>query len=143
MREIKFRAWDKNKNCWFKPVYEAYKGNLFDLFIELSGNMVVHTSKGIEGNFINSDNNIKFWSDRFELMQYTGLHDKNGKEIYEGDIVKFAPHYSGDDWKKEYIEIIEFEDGSFNYSLCNIGYIDEPAYCEVIGNMHQNPELIK
>ena len=62
MREIKFRAWDKNKNCWFKPVYEAYKGNLFDLFIELSGNMVVHTSKGIEGNFINSDNNIKFWS---------------------------------------------------------------------------------
>ena len=73
MREIKFRAWDKIKNKMFYP-------KLFDQ------RMVIQLS-GIIGLF----NLNKMYDDvtsRFELMQYTGLKDKNGRGIYEGDWLK-------------------------------------------------------
>ena len=93
-------------------------------------------------------------SDRFfevdpaTVGQYTGLTDKNGKEIYEGDIVTT-------DIKRPYL-IVEFRDGSFMFN-CNDGgkdYYDimlpimkEPQstykYGEIIGNIYENSELIK
>lgn len=78
--------------------------------------------------------------------QYIGLDDKNGKEIYEGDIVAGAVT-----WQEKHINgVVTFRDGSFGLlwyrgkieqfnpftSMCNIEY-------EVIGNIHDNPELLK
>lgn len=82
------------------------------------------------------------------LGQYTGLTDKNGKKIFEGDIVST-------DIARPYL-IVEFRDGCFMFN-CNDGgedYYDimlpigkEPhnkyEYGEVIGNIHDNPELLK
>lgn len=75
-----------------------------------------------------------------DIMQYTGLKDKNGKEIYEGDIVRKDGEYSG---------LVEYVWDKFSL---NIWYEDaewEPftdrwtEYGEVIGNRFENPELLK
>ena len=129
-REIKFRAWDKTKN---EMVFDGieYEIRLLNL-------------PSIEGHPIESQ--IGFSNDYdgriFELMQFTGLHDQNGVEIYESDIVKYdyddmydpsGIHYP----HKGKIEttIIEFESIS--------DFPDLPNNIEIIGNIYENPELME
>jgi hypothetical protein len=75
-----------------------------------------------------------------EIMQYTGLHDRNGTEIYEGDIVQF------DDKEENYVVKWARLSGAWeirnneNHFLFVMRYID---MCEVIGNIYENPELMK
>ena len=76
------------------------------------------------------------------LMQYTGLHDKNGKEIYEGDIVKYR------DSRGQHIEKVIFDKGCF-YAGMHWGSSTRVApklintrITEVIGNIYDNPELL-
>ena len=76
-----------------------------------------------------------------ELMQFTGLLDKNGKEIYEGDILKF---YFGSKWERDQVQ---YDDKYAHYSLkeSNITlnfFIENEDTLEVIGNIYENPELI-
>lgn len=88
------------------------------------------------------------------LLQFTGLYDKNGKEIYEGDIVRVRHCDEYDNvfytgvmaWQNEWVLMVDneplqvWDDGLHNwYGIINL--IDE--YTEVIGNVHQNPELLK
>ena len=76
------------------------------------------------------------------VMQFTGLHDKNGKDIYEGDILKYKFSVLGG------MDEVIFTDGMFRLKD---DYIPEAGfrtvsnvenYCEVIGNIHDNPELL-
>ncbi|MEE0865539.1 MAG: YopX family protein [Clostridia bacterium] len=115
MREIKFRLWndyDKKMLNW-SYLLERNLANIFTL------------------------PSYKKW-----LMQYTGLKDKNGKEIYEGDIVR--THYIGE-IGVENDEVI-FDRGCFcvNYSEDYHPLLNEVNHCsEVIGNIYENPELLE
>jgi len=137
MREIKFRAWDKIENEILSGFYSGIKINL-------------------DGQIYTNENfNI---TQHYELMQYTGLKDKNGKEIYEGDIVKFE--YRDDmNWAENDNEELSFSKeaqisevmergivaGNFeNGELWLIDWAMESEYVfEIIGNIYENPELLE
>lgn len=79
--------------------------------------------------------------------QFTGLCDRDGKKIFEGDIVKMVPD---DNEEESWITEVKFEDGAFrvevngcDYTYTAIGWIDDDVETEVIGNIHDNPELLK
>lgn len=118
-RDLKFRAWNtKTKKMGVK----------FDLI-------------GLSKSIIDFED--------LELMQYTGLKDKNGKEIYEGDILGNYPTKRKDKVRWSNIQIVEFSlectsDGEYGGS--NYGYqfpFDDISEYEIIGNIYENPELLK
>ena len=122
MREIKFRAWDKKYNEMIPDLICFYKDG------------------GIShNNHFNSDISPfrgYMWDSRnLEVMQYTGLKDKNGKEIYEGDIVK-GNYLKG-------IGVVEWNDKFCKFDISHKMNITPSDECEVIGNIYENPELLK
>jgi len=121
MREIKFRAWDKkNKKMvgWSKLVRDRWL--LFSFF----------------GNEFHPTNPPQYF---WERMQYTGLKDKNGKEIYKGDIVKTCYSAGSVFW---YEELASFGLKLNGGTIMTMKYIEEQKPLEVIGNIYENPNLI-
>ncbi len=127
MREIKFRAWDKEENIMLNVVR-------LDFMRYVDG----RENKNCEGYF---GDNQRRWFDRnnVELMQYTGLLDKNDKEIYEGDIVKV------DGFQPENYEVV-FNRGGFCLKFGEeSNFYPDIKYAEkseIIGNIYENPDLL-
>lgn len=127
-REIKYRGKDlENENSW----------RYGSLIVYPNGNYVI-----VE--FDKDGNELSYDVDSETVGQFTGLYDKDGKEIYEGDYLKglgdeiYAVWYS-----KElacYMVDLVVPDSQATDSL---GCYDIEKYFEVIGNIHDNPELIK
>ena len=112
MKEIKFRAWVNEK-----LEYDIIWPYIEDVQLQ---------------EFFNDE--------RFKLMQYTGLKDKQGKEIYEGDIVELQEKHWSLSWGP--VEVVSFENGCFYpWGIGDWEYPSE-AYL-VIGNIYENPELMK
>ena len=145
MRQIKFRAWDLKKQDWYKPIYEAYNGKLHDISITLVG-VVMERTLEFSASMLNSDNYI--------LCQFTGLTDKNGVEIYEGDVVKSIFQYKNEE-PKEILAVVKYDELNpcfvLEYKYQGNGFLTHEydfIQCglrknEVIGNIYQNPELLK
>jgi len=122
-REIKFRAWDKVMNEMFYDS-ELSNGDL----------LVIHMDGRLE---LSDDDTYKVGD--FELMQFTGLKDKNGKEIYEGDIfVSRGLCTAVVEWEKEG-RFLGFTIGGER----KIIYINREPKVEIIGNCFENPELME
>lgn len=80
--------------------------------------------------------------ERCRLTQYTGLKDKNGKEIYEGAIIKIdypKERPLETNCQKTGISEVTFFGGGYK---CSGQYLDWVLYCKVIGNIYENPELM-
>lgn len=142
MREIKFRAWDK-ENLQFVTVMSIHYA---------TKKPYICTTRE---KYSSALRRLVF--EKIELMQYTGLHDNNGKEIYEGDLIQ---------WNKPFGSIAEVKFGHWDngeiYEANEWGY---GWYCvfkyshkkriydqyqqlygqdiEVVGNIYENPELLK
>lgn len=119
MREIKFRAWDDVSKCWATPY----------LTVMANGSVVCGGSKT-------------------EILQYTGLVDRNGKPIYDGYICKMFPGF-GCEWD-ERIGVVGWSGAAFwfgwkseqgLYHNCLLD--DHDASLEVIGNIYENKDLLK
>lgn len=134
MREIKYRAWDK-KSKKMRQVVEIVFNTGF--YLEPNDNTVKLI--WVKGYDVIEQKDIMMKREKdFELMQYTGLKDKNGKEIYEGDIVKT---FKGE------ICIVEYNYNGFGLKVIDkskpYGWVDFIEYqLEVIGNIYDNPELL-
>ena len=122
MREIKFRVWDKK-------IKEM--GRVYTFMV------ILNILQGVETGFY-PGGELKL-GNNFILMQFTGLKDKNGKDIYEGDIVE---NYA-------FKDVVIFSKGIFTTqrSTKDKFSIKQPLSVhdelEVIGNIYENPELLK
>lgn len=117
MREIKFRAWNKALNKMY------------------SHKDLLSLTKNITKNRFATGVYLPLNSD-IELMECTGIKDKNGKEIYEGDIVEFYSNV-----EDEIItEKVEYHFGIYRAGDYFVGKIYNK--CEVIGNIYENKDLL-
>ena len=126
MREIKFRSWD----TYNKEMLEVQELDYADSY---NGQPMIRTT--MYNDYFDTEDMI--------LMQYTGLKDKNGVEIYEGDIVRIL----GGEYEQGFYEwdekvcIKDFIYDGFNL-IMTVNQIGNEAL-EVIGNIYDNPELIE
>lgn len=128
MRDIKFRIWDGVKNEWLAS---SNKDALPYYGFALVGEVMTVQSP-------------PYWSlDEGNVVeQSTGLRDKNGKDIYEGDIVKYDNSVGKVFYDSECacFNVSGFYNGSQDYPTMAF---NEHAVMEVIGNIHENPELLE
>jgi uncharacterized phage protein (TIGR01671 family) len=116
MREIKFRAWDKSIN-------------------KMCGDFLYFVEDAIYQHHGNP------WHDtRFFPMQYTGLKDRNGKEIYEGDILRWGN--LDESTGENQIHAVKWANGGWVLGDMDWLYVQADEG-EVIGNIYENPELLK
>lgn len=151
MREIKFRAWDKEHKTMKIP-------NEID-FLVVKAQSINWKMQGCMSDLWLNNESESYCPIEVELMQFTGLKDRNGKEIYEGDIVKttseLMTNYGQDrtgKYKTEYFSI-EYDTENAKWKerrladnwLAPLGISQDiiSKYSEVIGNIYENPELLE
>ena len=135
MREIKFRAWDKQNKIMhndFQFIKSGDEGNDWIVFISSKYPLTNHKTNP----FMNP---CPYFSRQFEIMQYTGLKDKNGTKVYEGDIVLI---YDNANTTNKEPHLIEWDERNCCWNIGIDTDYGEVSF-RVIGNIHKNPELLE
>jgi len=135
-RAIKFRAWDKKYECYVKveSIDFDFHGNIDSVWVDCEEHHHDHS-------VLNADEVI--------LEQYTGLKDKNDKEIYEGDIIKQLMYVlEGKEHTTTWVVRWDKEECCFKLhylsgSLFGDSMMADDEEYKVIGNIHEDPELLE
>lgn len=130
MNETKFRVWEIDK----KQMHEADDICVMFCSGELRKYRIFDGSDTM--NFIGNDKH-------FEVMQYTGLDDKNGKEIYEGDIVRYINCNQAQKETRIIKWSVKQNHVGFNLGVRSKETKHDKVNLEIMGNIYQTPELIK
>ena len=143
MRRLKFRAWDKEHNFMYKVMRVAFENGMTYAWREaIAGEFAMHIGRSV--------------GKEAELMQYIGINDMNGQEIYEGDIIKitFDENYTikpsyigkveyGTEWDYPAFDLFPWIDCEMNaFSWLKSESDPSVKKYEVIGNIFENPELL-
>jgi len=143
MRQIKFRAWDKETKT-MNTNGSIGAGSSADIInINFEGRISLQNAYGLDMGARNPTFDEP--SDRFILMQFTGLQDKNGKDIYEGDIYRaYNNEDEPADCVVEYNEYCASFDGIvYPIHEAETLYSHWQSGIVVVGNIHENPELLQ
>jgi len=116
-RIIKFRAWDFDNKSWFTPRIEDGIATVEVRHLEVEGHFGTHTEE---------------YPRKYEINQFTGLHDKNGKEIYERDII----HNCKWNIDNNSNAVVEWDKIGWN---CDYNFMTKG---EIIGNIYESPDLL-
>jgi len=138
MRDIKFRAWDKT---YKRMNYKVQVGNTDYADKNYTCNSIwVDYADNKSVGWMNADDKC------IDLMQYTGLKDKNGKEIYEGDILKSESWGKGSRLLNPYHVVkwgnCGWKAEGYNGSIRVSPSLDIKPDFEIIGNIYETPELL-
>ena len=142
MRTIKFRGKASHNGEWLY-------GDLINIHGEY--HILGEDDMREDGHHVTQDSDRPTWVEPDTIGQFTCLYDKNGKEIYEGDIIRI-PTKHGDDvfwigYESSHIGafcLCEDDDCNSRFvSIFGRNYDYEPFDCEVIGNIHDNPKLLE
>ena len=125
-----YRIWDTKENNYFEPTFEAHRGRLEELLLTPSGELMRRTPEGMEHE--------SAFPDRYIVEFSTGLHAKNGVEIYEGDLLEANKDGEAEEvWFDTERAMFLRRRGDFEIVLhANIQMF------EVIGNIHQHAHLL-
>ena len=157
MRPIKFRAWDKKERKMFIPIGYSFIDGYLTCIIEdkktMQNNVTEHLDETWYDEYREADYGV-------ELMQFTGLLDKNGKEIYESDVIRWTwpseEIEGGADIRSDYKVFWSEKEASFmaeylgrKVKTQSVGFNSKYAEdlkpeleLEVIGNIYENEELL-
>lgn len=132
-RPIKFRAWDRKCKKMF-PVHEMTFAKIAQELDYIHGVDIYDKSSDFSGDVAYGGNIHKMTANfpRYELMQFTGLYDKNGVEVYSGDIYDIGIC-------TKVIRPEHFIEDA--YELMKL--LDDGAVIEIISNIHDNPSLLE
>ena len=138
----KFRAWDKENEIYLYNVQDAY--DTLSGFVKYADGENADYDESCFGDFLTNK--------RYDVEQFIGLKDANGKEIYEGDILATSSMVCGShvtdylkvDWREDYAGFFCGETPLF---ACLSEWDNDIKYPqtfpEIVGNVHTNPELLE